>query len=189
MWRSNGDRKISCTQSVSTDGVQGSGESNSPTISADGSLILFRSPAGELTPGDTRNWDVFLHDVDAGTTVRISVAPAGVEADDSSYSPQISVDGRYVVFASMAGNLVAGDTNGVMDVFLHDLETGITTRFTELAGVSQGDGASANPAVSAAGDVLAFQSSAANLVAGDLNGKGDVFLVSRLAPTYDPDIP
>ena len=87
----------------------------------------------------------------------------------------MSADGRYVVFSSSATNLVAGDTNGMDDVFLRDLQTGITRRISLNTNGTQGDGQSTVPSISADGRYITFYSSATNLVTGDTNGVYDVF--------------
>ncbi len=161
--------------SVSTAGLQGVGESNAPSISADGSRVVFVSNAS-LVPDDTRSWDIYVRDVPSGTTTRLSISTLGGNADGNSSKPQISSDGKYVVFASLAGNLVSGDTNGAEDVFLRDLESGSTIRLSELGSGIQGDAGSSSPAISAFGYVLVFQSSATNLVTGDINAKMDLFI-------------
>src|SRR5207247_2584359 len=91
----------------------------------------------------------------------------------------ISASGRYVVFESDAPNLVPGDTNHVEDVFLHDRKTGRTTRVNVNGGSRQANGPSGSPAISADGRYVAFQCSATNLVAGDTNRLGDVFVRDR----------
>jgi Tol biopolymer transport system component len=109
--------------------------------------------------------------------LRVSVSSAGAEANGPSGPPSISADGRFVVFASTASNLVAGDTNGVSDVFLRDRDTdadGVldeagavaTTRLSVGPGATQATGASTQPAISADGRFVAFASTASNLVAG-----------------------
>ena len=98
-------------------------------ISADGRYVTFDSSAANLVAGDTNGThDVFVRDRAAGTTQRVSVAAGGGQADDESFAPSISADGRSVAFASFADNLVPGDTNGTTDVFVRDRTAGTTTR-------------------------------------------------------------
>ncbi len=88
-------------------------------MSADGRIVAFTSDATNLVPGDTNGVaDVFLRDLRAGTTVRASLAADGGQGNGGSYNGVVSWDGRHVAFASMATNLVPGDTNGVSDAFL-----------------------------------------------------------------------
>lgn len=115
--------------SVSTDGEQGNGGSLYGSISGDGRYVVFGSDASNLVDDDTNGYmDIFMRDLEKGTTVRVNVSDDGEETSYyNSGSPAISVDGRYVVFASSANNLVPGDTNGEEDVFVKDLWTGKIT--------------------------------------------------------------
>src|SRR5207237_7007630 len=100
----------------------------SPAISADGRFVAFAS-VSNVVVGDTNNaFDVFVRDRQTGTTERVSEDSAGGQANFGSISPAISADGRFVAFASLASNLVAGDTNDDFDVFVRDRETGATGR-------------------------------------------------------------
>ena len=116
--------------SRSSTGEQGKSDSFFPFISANGQFVLFSSNASNLVAGDTNDQtDAFVRDLSAETTTIVSVSSSGVLGDQySCCSKGISDDGRYVAFRSFADNLVDGDTNGVLDVFLHDLLTGVTTR-------------------------------------------------------------
>ncbi|WP_341719596.1 hypothetical protein QQG74_07685 [Micromonospora sp. FIMYZ51] len=100
-------------------GQAGGGSSYGPMMSADGRFVAFSSEATNLVSGDTNGVaDVFVRDLRAGTTVRASLAADGGEGNDASYNGVVTRDGRHVAFASAATNLVPGDTNGVIDVFL-----------------------------------------------------------------------
>src|SRR4051812_35146460 len=110
------------------------------------------------------------------TTARVSVDSSGQQAYDRSNGPKISADGRYVVFDSHASNLVADDTNGWADVFVRDLMTGVTRRVSVTSSEGQANRARLFAAVSADGRYVAFASDASNLVAGDTNHTGDVFV-------------
>lgn len=134
------DRQTGTTErvSVASDGTQGDGESFSPTISADGRWVAFWSFASNLAAGDTNECpyssgspncpDVFVRDLQTGTTERVSVASDGTQANEVSGASGVSADGRWVVFWSLASNLVVSDDNGFMDVFVHDRLTGRTER-------------------------------------------------------------
>src|SRR6185436_3877444 len=123
--------------------------------------------------------DVFVRDLDAGTTTRVSVASDGSQAHDNSFAPVISADGRWVAFQSGAWDLVPNDTNAAVDVFVHDRLTGSTTRVSVGQLGIQGNAPSMAPALSAGGRFVAFQSLASNLVLGDTNGVADVFVHDR----------
>jgi Tol biopolymer transport system component len=109
--------------SVDSAGAQVHGSSYSPSISADGRYVAFVSDATNLVPNDTNgSADVFMHDLLTGETTRVSVDSSGAQADENGFYlyPSISADGRYVAFASVATNLVSGDTNGAEDIFVRD---------------------------------------------------------------------
>ncbi|MGF1566692.1 MAG: hypothetical protein ACFCVD_01215 [Nodosilinea sp.] len=165
--------------SQSTAGALGNGISSvdPAALSADGRYVVFSSLASNLVAGDTNTaYDIFRRDRVLGTTTRLSVAADGTQANGASNKPRISGDGRYVIFESLASNLVAGDTNGVADVFLHDTATGTTSLVsTDLKG-TVGNGASFHGVISLDGKVLAFASAASNLVANDANGVEDVLV-------------
>jgi Tol biopolymer transport system component/pimeloyl-ACP methyl ester carboxylesterase len=141
--------------SVSSSGAQGDGPSQYTSISADGRYVAFSSHATNLvTEPRIHYWsNIFVHDRVTATTQLITVATDGQPANNSSYSPVISADGRYVVYSSLATNLVSDDTNGQLDVFLYDRDTRITERVTGP------DGAAAElPSISADGRYIAFSS-------------------------------
>ena len=161
-------------------GDQGDGYSEWPSISADGRFVGFASDAGNLVDGDTNGYrDVFVHDRQTGATERVSVDSGGNQADGDSLRPAISADGRFVAFESYATNLVDSDTNGYLDVFVHDRQSGATERVSVDSGGNQGDGHSRAPVISGDGRFVAFHSFASNLVDGDTNGHWDVFVHDR----------
>ena len=127
--------------------------------------------------GDTNGYlDVFVRDRKLHRTSLVSVDSAGVQGNNDSYEPAISVDGRYVAFESDASNLVAGDTNGYADVFVRDRKLhGTHLVSVDSAGV-QGNNDSYDPAISANSRYVAFDSNASDLVAGDSNAAADVFV-------------
>ena len=106
---------------------------------------------------------------------RVSVDSDGVEGSSNSFDPSISGDGRYVAFASRASNLVAVDTNGSDDIFVHDTVNGTTTRVSVDSDGVEGISNSFDPSISGDGRYVAFGSRASNLVAGDTNGSDDIF--------------
>ena len=166
--------------SVSTGGAQANSNSRNTSISADGRYVAFSSRARNLVSGDTNGqWDVFVHDREMHTTVRVSVSSIGDEGDRESGEPAISADGRFVAYSSEARNLVQGDNNKDRDIFVHELETGETTRISVASDGSEGDRDSDHPAISSTGRHVAFASEARNLVAGDTNKKEDIFVHDR----------
>jgi Tol biopolymer transport system component len=180
------DRLTGITErvSVSTAGVQGDHNSIIPGISGDGSLVVFRSRASNLVAGDTNGVDdIFLRDRVAGTTERVSIGNLGEQGNAPSVEPEISADGRIVTFQSLASNLVPGDTAGLVDVFARDLVTGTNERLSVSTAGAEANGSSSNAKTSADGRLIAFESKASNLVAGDTNGARDIFLRDRVAGT------
>jgi hypothetical protein len=178
------DRSTGITErvSLSTSGHQGNSFSEKAYLSRDGRFVAFSSFASNLVHMDLNGvWDVFVHDRAAGTTERVSIDSSGTEGDLDSFVSSISADGRFVTFYSTATNLVAGDTNGVNDAFLHDRATGVTERISVDSNGGEGDKDSYLSAVTPDGALVAFYSDATNLVAGDSNGVSDVFVRDRTA--------
>jgi RHS repeat-associated protein len=166
----------------------GNGISFSPLVSADGSRVIFISRATDLAAGiDDANAaeDIYAYDVATGTVSAVAVNSAGNGTGDrAATDPVMSADGRYVAFASAAGNLVAGKTNtNYPDVFLRDLLSNTTTLVSiNAAGTGNGGARSFEPSISADGRYVAFTSDANDLVAGDA-GQRDVFVRDLLLGT------
>jgi Tol biopolymer transport system component len=167
--------------SVALDGAPGNSASFNPSVSADGRYVAFQSSATNIVSGDTNGkFDIFVHDRQTGQTMRVSVGSGGTQGnDDSGGYLSVSADGRYVAFQSGASNLVSGDTNGNYDVFVHDRQTGQTTRVSVATDGTQGNTASFAGFISGDGRYVAFESSATNLVSSDTNGSRDVFVHDR----------
>jgi Tol biopolymer transport system component len=166
--------------SVSSEGKRANGFSEHPSISADGRFVAFASAATNLVAHDTNGTkDVFVRDRRKGATELVSVSSAGRRGNRTSWSPSISADGRFVAFASSATDFVAGDTNGQADVFVHDRRSGRTRRVSVSSSWRQGNRRSGEPSISADGRFIAFSSAATNLVPGDTNAWGDVFVRDR----------
>ncbi len=166
--------------SVDSSGVEGNGGSSRPSTSADGRYIAFESYASNLIAGDSNNsHDIFVHDRITGNTTRVSHNTDGTQANGNSVIPSLSADGRYVAFLSIASNLVADDTNGLVDIFVHDRNTGVTTRVNLNTDGTQANSDSLNTSLSADGRYVAFSSWASNLVAGDTNHTEDIFVHDR----------
>ncbi|MGO4704760.1 hypothetical protein AB4072_03145 [Microvirga sp. 2MCAF38] len=162
--------------STAADGTQARGYSYGAQISVDGRYALFTSFANNLVAGDTNGVaDIFRKDLVTGAIIRVSIAADGTQANNSVRDAQITADGRYVLFRSSANNLVAGDTNGVADIFRKDLVTGAIIRVSTAADGTQASGHSYNPQISTDGRYALFESGAANLVTDDTNGVSDVF--------------
>jgi Tol biopolymer transport system component len=155
----------------------GTRSASGASISADGRFVAYFSFATNLVAGDTNSApDVFVHDLVARTTERVSVGAAGAQANAGSTECSISASGRYVAFVSGATNLVAGDTNGWADVFVRDRVAKTTVRVSVDSSGGEADADSQQPSISADGRFVAFSSDATDLVAGDTNGYADAFV-------------
>ena len=167
--------------SVGLGGAQPNGDSYvaGPAV-AGGRYLTFESDASNLVSGDTnRERDIFVRDRVSKKTLLISVGLHGAQSNGSSSYPVISEDGRFVVFQSYANNLVPGDTNNKLDVFVRDLEACITSRVSIDSDERQANGLSGLPQISPDGRFVTFQSAASNLVAADTNSVDDIFLRDR----------
>lgn len=153
--------------SVSSTGVQGNDMANNPFISANGMFATFDTTSTLVTGDSNNRSDVFVHELATGQTTRVSVSSGGGEGNQHSTQASLSGDGRLVVFTSTATNLIGGDSNGQSDIFLHDRQTGVTSRVSLTAGGAQATGgASTAPRLSADGHSVAFMSKAKNLIPG-----------------------
>jgi Tol biopolymer transport system component len=166
--------------SIASDGTEGNMGSYYSSISFDGRYVAFTSWANNLVDNDSNGvFDVFVHDRTTGQTTRASIDSAGNQGDGHCQYPSISSDGRYVAFSSLASNLVDGDTNGAWDVFVHDRQTGQTSRVSVASNGTQGNMGSSGGFISPDSRYVAFGSLAANLVESDINGTSDVFVHDR----------
>ncbi|MBV6514396.1 MAG: hypothetical protein HPKKFMNG_00019 [Planctomycetes bacterium] len=163
--------------SVANSGTQANSSSAAFGISTEGRYALFSSSATNLVAGDTNGFvDVFVKDTLTGRIERISMGLAGAEPNADCLNASMSGDGRFVAFESDATNLVAGDTNGVRDIFVYDRARRIMRIYSKPLGGGQSNGTSRNASFSADGSYVAFESDATNLVSGDTNGVTDVFV-------------
>ena len=168
--------------SVSSAGVPSNGDSLLPAISEDGRFVAFKSAADKLADGDTNDVvDVFVRDRVLRTTERVSVNLHGGNADDASFPPSISFDGRFVAFGSAATNLVDNDFNHVPSVFLRDR---LAKRTVMVDVASDGQQANAGtpdvaPSLSGDGQFVGFVSFASNLAPAGGNQVLNVFLTTN----------
>ncbi len=153
-------------------------------ISADGRFIVFESISADLVAGDTNGaHDVFVRDLAAGTLSRVSLANDGSQGEGPSYLGRLSANGRYVAFVSGAANLVSGDANNAVDVFVRDREAGTTELASVASDGTQGDIDSGEPAISADGRYVAFSSYATTLTAVNPGAYSQIYLRDRLFGT------
>ncbi len=169
--------------SVTAEGSQANDYSDVGGISANGRYIAFDSSATNLVAGDTNGFsDIFVKDLRTGRIERVNVADDGTQADNETTTYSLSANGRYVAFASYADNLALGDTPDAQDVFVHDRLTGRTELLVE-AGTTWAQ--TYEPSISANGRYVAFTSSRSDLVEGDTNDRGDVFVRDRWRKTTE----
>jgi Tol biopolymer transport system component len=174
---------------VTASAMDGSGVGGGrPMLSEDGNRLAFYSFSAALVAGDVNGlWDVFVYDHTAGTRQRVSLTSTGGERNQGSESasrvvaPTISGNGRYVAYATTATNVVAGDTNGLQDVFVVDTTTGAVQRVSTDAAGLQGNGDSPvgqgeRIALSYDGTWVAYTTAATNLGAP----QGGVLLKNRV---------
>ena len=173
---------VSITPSGKTGNNNSGGISFPPSISFDGRFVAFSSDAGNLVSGmKTHGTQVFVRDRLLGTSTCVSVDSSGNEGDNTSEAPALSSDGIFVAFDSYASNLVAVDTNGVMDCVVFDRSLQVCELISVDSSNNQGNSVSSLGSISANGAFVAFQSHASNLVSGDTNGTLDIFLRDRFS--------
>jgi Tol biopolymer transport system component len=171
---------------VSSTGEPANDQSLEPAISADGRFVAFSSyadnlagvvPGGEDDEYVDQNFssDIFVRDIEAQTTVRVSVATDGEEAESDSYGPSISADGRYIAFTSDADNLDPADGNGSSDLYVHDRIAQTTKRVSIWGQDLETDFGAWDGVISADGKFVAF-STDTDLAPGDNNDSEDVYL-------------
>ncbi len=162
--------------SANSQGAAGNAASDEASVSSDGSFVAFSSFATNLG-GSVQNGveNIYLRDTQTGTTTLVSVGLNGAAANGNSVSPKVSANGQFVTFASAASNLVSNDTNGVSNVFVRNMTTGVTTRISVTPSGANANGFSGEPVISADGTEVAFSSFADNLTSGATNGHDNVY--------------
>ena len=169
---------------VATGSKQGQGDQANngqwrPSISRDGRFIAFVSYATNLADNDN-TLDIFVRDTHSGNIIEASNTSAGDRSNGDSFNPSLTPDGRFVVFESYASNLVPEDSGSTGDVFLRDLQTGSIVRVSTSGTGVEGNARSYSPTISDDGRYIVFRSDASNLVEGDSNLKGDIFVKDML---------
>lgn len=147
-------------------------------ISADGKVVAFASDAVTLTPDDTNNReDVFIKNLTTGEFRRVSVSAMGAQGNERSDEPSLSADGRFIAFASEAGNLIDGENHQGSDIFVKNLTTGEVRQATTNAEGKPATGeVSYSPSLSAEGNVVAFVSNANDLVPNHTMPNEDIYV-------------
>ncbi len=182
------DRETATTTLISmgADGTAANGDSSHPALSVDARYLLFQSRATNLDPtvpsleGPGAS-QLYLHNRVEGTTQLISRGPDGRPGNGNSTSATLSGDGRYLVYASDASNLVPSDSNQVADIFLHDRSTGETRRVSVSSAGMQANRAASSPTITLDGRHIVFRAEASNLVNGDGNNVADLFIHDQVA--------
>jgi len=175
------DRVTGTTERISQDAAGNGGDGNSavPVVSADGRFVAFETVAGNLIGDGSHQGHILVRDRATGAFERASVDGAGTPGDDFSGRPDISADGRFVAFQSIATNLVAGDTNNRSDIFVRDRLAATTERVSVSTAGAEANGGSERAKVADGGAVVAFQSNADNLVPDDTGPTTDIFVHVR----------
>ncbi len=149
--------------STNSDGSQGTGASTKPVLSADGSKLVFTSPAPEFATGDDDSVaDFYVKNLETGVLSRIAMASAAI--------PVFSPDGSKLFFGSAENGLVADDADGTMDYFIRDLVSGTVVKVVE------GDHIAGFPIIADDWSQITFVSDADDIVPNDTNGEQDVFV-------------
>ncbi|KAF0176670.1 MAG: repeat-containing protein [Limisphaerales bacterium] len=172
------DNSVTLVSRTAT-GASGAGDSFVPRLSANGRVVAFLSLAGNLVPNDTNETtDAFAYNLDTAVMSLASVNTNGQSGNGFTGVPALSADGRHVAFVSRATDLVTNDTSTTEDVFVRDLQLGVTRLVSvNVAGTGGGSRLSFDPVISADGRFIAFASGATNLVAvPDLNNFPDIFV-------------
>ncbi|MFO0827222.1 MAG: hypothetical protein U0572_03645 [Phycisphaerales bacterium] len=173
--------------SCAADGTFGNGTSRFGRLSAEGRLVAFLSSATNLVPNSNDGFnDVLVWDRTTRAFERANVSSTGEEANEFAYSPALSSDGRFVLFASSAPNLANGAANGARHLYRHDRITETTT-MVSLGPVGPGDGHSHYGCDGADSGAIAWASNSSNLSGFDLNGHRDVF-VRAMPPSVFADL-
>ena len=171
--------------SISSDGSPNLGEIDAvaPAVSSTGRYIAFASDSLTLvTPDANPGPDIFVHDRSSGETELASISSSGLQGHESplasKWRPDISANGRYIVFTSDAPDLVVGDTNMTSDVFVRDRKTGETKLISASSTGEPGDGSSRSPTISNDGRYIAYTSLASNIAGGD-SDEGNVLVYDQ----------
>lgn len=177
------DMQTNMTRVISLNAVGGVGHGDLPFISANGQFVVFRSFNQLMPPDNNVFWDVYIHNLQAGTTRLVSINAAGNgTGDNNALSAQsqrvVSDDGRYVVFQSIATNFSTIPNTGALrsQVHVRDMQLGVNIPVSLNPDQTVfGNNHSEAPNISANGRYVSFQSAASNIVAGDTNNASDVF--------------
>lgn len=187
-----GSTELASVNDAGDPNIGTAGSDGDVSISRDGRYVAFDSAATNLVSGDDNGWiDVFVHDRQTGSTILLSrsAGGSGAPANANSEQPEISADGRHVVFVSNATDISPDATDGHYHVYVADLDSGTVSLVDRASDgtVAAGNSGATEPAINADGSVIAFDSDAQNLVPGDDGGTPgyqlDVFVRNRTTGT------
>jgi hypothetical protein len=164
--------------SENNSGQSANGQSREAVVSEDGRYVAFSSLASNLGSNNGKR-QVYLKDMQTNTTSVISLSSLGAIGDGDSFAPAISADGRYITFSSIANNLDNLGAHNKYDVYLHDRINGSTERLGMATHGGVNNGQNGQASISDDGNVIAFISSASNLIDNDTNALLDVFVLDR----------
>jgi Ca2+-binding RTX toxin-like protein len=167
----------------SSTGAVGLSGSGAPVISADGLSVAFVSTSQLISPTTTPSGTVWVAGTTSGAIEAVSRTAGGVFGNEGGRFPDLSADGRYVVFESRSTNLAVGGNVTFEDIYLKDRDTGALTRISTNLSGGDGNGDSRYARISADGRYVVFQSAASDLTTGDNNGRIDIFLWDRETDT------
>ena len=156
-------------------------DNRNPFLSETGRYVVFESFSDQLADDDNNQADILRKDRDTGLLQLVSATQAGTSGNAASLEPAVSDDGNVVAFRSGASDLVAGDTNGRLDIFVRDVSANVTERVSIASDGSEANQNSFEPDISGDGRFVVFRSNATNLVPGDTNQRPDIFVHDRLS--------
>jgi Tol biopolymer transport system component len=169
----NADQGKTTRISITNTGEENNGDDLDPAVSQTGKYVTYYSGADNIVAGDTNGaFDVFVVDLDAGWTERVSISSSGEQANNNSFLPSVSADGQFIAFTTWATNLVPDDANDRDDIMVHDRSSGRTIRVSVSSDGIEANGSSYYPEISLDGKTVVFESRASNLVPGDATGSG-----------------
>ncbi|MFQ5748483.1 MAG: hypothetical protein ACE5H3_03375 [Planctomycetota bacterium] len=165
--------------SLDSQGMEASGGNRSPDMTSDGRFVVFASNAPLVPNSQNSKYQIYVRDRQAGTTTLASINNQGVWANQDCELPHVSDNGRFVVYQSESGNLSPIDDPASSDIFLRDLQAGITKRMSLSAGGNIPSGESFFPEISGYGRFVVFATAATNFSPLDNDSLLDVYLRDR----------
>ncbi|HMJ64665.1 MAG TPA: hypothetical protein VK615_04875, partial [Candidatus Binatia bacterium] len=156
-------------------------QGDNPSLNFDGRFVAY-----EIIANFPKQ--IYVTDMQSGIAKLVSANVSGVPGNGPSTAPQITSDGRFIVFQSLASDLVQNDNNNASDIFLGDRILGTVVLLTiNSSGSGSANGASSMATLSADGHTVVFQSLANDLIRGDYNDRRDVFVARLSMPDSDGD--